>query len=57
VNITAPQQISTTWSANFTWSSANVATVRPNGSGNSFGFTTMMNGNSGARPSVSCRTG
>jgi endo-1,4-beta-xylanase len=56
VNITSPQQISSTWSASFTWGSAYVATVRPNGSGNSFGFTTMMNGNSGARPSVSCRT-
>ncbi|GIJ45202.1 acetylxylan esterase [Virgisporangium aliadipatigenens] len=56
VTLTSPQQISTTWNANFTWSASNVATVRPNGSGNSFGFTTMMNGNSGARPSVSCRT-
>jgi peptidoglycan-N-acetylglucosamine deacetylase len=56
VTITSPQQISTTWNATFTWSSATVAAVRPSGSGNSFGFTTMMNGNSGARPSVSCRT-
>jgi endo-1,4-beta-xylanase len=30
---------------------------RPNGSGNSFGFTTMFNGNSTARPRVSCRVG
>lgn len=55
-NITAPQRISTTWSANFVWSGGgNTATVTPNGSGNSFGFTTMFNGNSGARPTVSCR--
>jgi hypothetical protein len=32
-------------------SSGNVMTARPNGSGNSFGFTTMFNGNSSARPS------
>jgi endo-1,4-beta-xylanase len=58
VNITPPQRVSTTWSGSFSWdSSGNVMTVRPNGSGNSFGFTTMFNGNSSARPSVSCRTG
>jgi endo-1,4-beta-xylanase len=57
-NITAPQKVTSTWNGSFSWdSSGNVMTVRPNGSGNSFGFTTMMNGNSGARPSVSCRTG
>jgi len=57
-NITPPQQVSSTWNGSFSWdSSGNVMTVRPNGSGNSFGFTTMINGNSGARPSVSCRTG
>jgi endo-1,4-beta-xylanase len=58
VTITPPQKISTTWSASVSWdSSGNVMTARPNGSGNSFGFTTMFNGNSGARPSVSCRVG
>jgi endo-1,4-beta-xylanase len=58
VTITLPQRVSTTWSASFTWNgTGNVATVRPNGSGNSFGFTTMFNGNSSARPSVSCRVG
>jgi len=58
VTLTAPQRVSTTWSASFSWDSTGyVMTVRPNGSGNSFGFTTMMNGNSSARPSVSCRVG
>jgi endo-1,4-beta-xylanase len=58
VNITPPQRISATWNASVSWdSSGNVMTARPNGSGNSFGFTTMFNGNSSARPGVSCRTG
>jgi hypothetical protein len=53
VVITAPQKVSTTWSGSFSWdSSGNVMTVRSNGSGNTFGFTTMMNGNSGARPQI-----
>jgi endo-1,4-beta-xylanase len=57
VTLTAPQRVSTTWSGSFSWDSTGyVMTARPNGSGNSFGFTTMMNGNSSARPSVSCRT-
>jgi endo-1,4-beta-xylanase len=58
VTITAPQKISTTWNITATWdASGNVMTARPNGSGNSFGFTTMFNGNSSARPSASCRVG
>jgi endo-1,4-beta-xylanase len=57
VTLTSPQRVSTTWSGTFSWDSTGfVMTARPNGSGNSFGFTTMMNGNSWARPSVSCRT-
>lgn len=57
VAVTAPQQVTTTWSGTFT-SSGSTLTVRPNGSGNTFGFTTMMNGNSSARPRiVSCITG
>jgi endo-1,4-beta-xylanase len=52
--LTSPQSVSSTWSAAFTWSGT-TATVKPNGSGNVFGFTTMTNGNSGARPRiVSC---
>ncbi|HST65464.1 MAG TPA: endo-1,4-beta-xylanase [Mycobacteriales bacterium] len=58
VTITPPQRISSTWSAAVSWdTSGNVMTALPNGSGNSFGFTTMFNGNSTARPSVSCRVG
>jgi peptidoglycan/xylan/chitin deacetylase (PgdA/CDA1 family) len=58
VTITAPQKVNTTWNGTFSWdSSGNIMTVRPNGSGNSFGFTTLFNGNSGARPSASCRVG
>ena len=58
VTITPPQRISSTWNASVSWdSSGNVMTARPNGSGNSFGFTTMFNGNSSARPTVSCRVG
>ncbi|GIJ80710.1 endo-1,4-beta-xylanase [Micromonospora phaseoli] len=59
VAITAPQKISSTWSGNPTWdSSGNVMTMRSNGSGNTFGFTTMMNGNSSARPQIrSCTAG
>jgi endo-1,4-beta-xylanase len=58
VTITPPQRISSTWNASVSWdSSGNVMTARPNGSGNSFGFTTMFNGNTSARPSVSCRVG
>jgi acetylxylan esterase len=57
VTITPPQKISSTWSASVSWdSSGNIMTARPNGNGNSFGFTTMFNGNSSARPRVSCRT-
>jgi endo-1,4-beta-xylanase len=59
IAITSPQKVSTTWSGTFSWdSSGNIMTVRSNGSGNTFGFTTMMNGNSTARPQVrSCTSG
>ncbi|MET0422394.1 MAG: cellulose-binding protein [Actinoplanes sp.] len=59
VDITAPQKVSTTWSGAFTWSNGgNTMTVKPNGSGSSFGFTTMTNGNSSARPRITaCTTG
>jgi len=58
IEITAPQKVSSTWSGTFSWSgSGNTMTVKPNGSGNSFGFTTMTNGNSSARPRItSCTT-
>jgi endo-1,4-beta-xylanase len=59
VAVTAPQRVTTTWNGTFSWDSgSSVLTVRSNGSGNTFGFTTMMNGNSGARPEVrSCAAG
>ncbi|WP_405431717.1 polysaccharide deacetylase family protein [Micromonospora sp. NBC_00617] len=59
VALTAPQKVSTIWNGSATWdSSGYVMTVRPNGSGNTFGFTTMFNGNSSARPQIrSCTTG
>ncbi|MDW5330292.1 endo-1,4-beta-xylanase [Plantactinospora sp. KLBMP9567] len=59
VAVTSPQSISTTWSGSASLSSNDtVLTMRSNGSGNTFGFTTMMNGNSGARPQVrSCTAG
>jgi peptidoglycan/xylan/chitin deacetylase (PgdA/CDA1 family) len=53
VAITAPQKVVTIWNGTATWdSSGNVMTMRPNGSGNTFGFTTMFNGNSSARPQI-----
>ncbi len=59
VAITSPQKISSTWNGSPTWdSSGNRMTMRSNGSGNTFGFTTMTNGNSSARPQiVSCSAG
>ncbi|MEO3743425.1 endo-1,4-beta-xylanase [Plantactinospora sp. B5E13] len=52
VAITPPQRVSTTWSGTFSWdSSGNIMTVRSNGN-STFGFTTMMNGNSSARPQI-----
>ncbi|RSM46142.1 1,4-beta-xylanase, partial [Actinoplanes sp. ATCC 53533] len=59
VVITAPQTISTTWSGSPTWdTSGTVMTMKSNGSGNTFGFTTMFNGNSSARPQIrSCTAG
>ncbi|MEV2242720.1 hypothetical protein [Micromonospora sp. CP22] len=53
VAVNAPQSITTTWSGSASLSNNNtVLTMRFNGSGNTFGFTTMMNGNSGARPQI-----
>ncbi|MER7164959.1 endo-1,4-beta-xylanase [Micromonospora sp. NPDC000207] len=59
VAITSPQKISATWSGSPTWdASGNVMTMRSDGSGNTFGFTTMTNGNSTARPQIrSCTSG
>jgi len=59
VALTAPQRVSTVWSGTPSWDSTGfVMTVRSNGSGNTFGFTTMFNGNSTARPTIrSCTAG
>ncbi|GAA3728111.1 hypothetical protein GCM10022225_06870 [Plantactinospora mayteni] len=59
VAVTSPQQITTTWSGSASLSgNGTVLTMRSNGSGNTFGFTTMMNGNSSARPQIrSCTAG
>lgn len=59
VALTAPQRVSTVWNGSFSWDSTGyVMTARSNGSGNTFGFTTMMNGNTSARPQIrSCTAG
>ncbi|GAA4601257.1 endo-1,4-beta-xylanase [Actinoplanes octamycinicus] len=56
---TAPQKVTSVWSGTATWdSSGNVMTVKSNGSGNTFGFTTAFNGNTTARPQIrSCTAG
>ncbi|MFK3979031.1 endo-1,4-beta-xylanase [Micromonospora sp. NPDC050397] len=52
VAVTPPQRVSSTWNGTPSWdSSGSVMTMRSNGSGNVFGFTTMANGN-WTRPQV-----
>jgi endo-1,4-beta-xylanase len=59
VALTAPQRMSSTWNGTPSWDSTGyVLTMRSNGSGNTFGFTTMFNGNTTARPQIrSCTAG
>jgi len=53
VAMTAPQKVATVWNGTATWSGGgDIMTVKPNGRGNAFGFTTMNNGNSTARPRI-----
>ncbi|MFI7632967.1 endo-1,4-beta-xylanase [Nonomuraea sp. NPDC049400] len=57
VTLQSPQKVINTWNGTPTWdSSGNVMTMRPNGNGNTFGFTIQHNGNHNW-PSVSCRVG
>ncbi|RCG26514.1 polysaccharide deacetylase [Sphaerisporangium album] len=57
VTVRSPQKIIATWNGSPSWDgSGNVMTMRPNGSGNTFGFTVQSNGNT-QWPAVSCRVG
>ncbi len=57
VTVHPPQKIIATWNGSPSWdSSGNVMTMRPNGSGDTFGFTIMHYGN-WTWPDVSCRVG
>ncbi|MEV0895855.1 endo-1,4-beta-xylanase [Actinoplanes sp. NPDC049802] len=54
VTVRSPQKIIATWNATVSWdSTGNVMTARPNGSGNTFGFTVQHGGN-WAWPSLTC---
>ncbi|MEU7873368.1 cellulose-binding protein [Dactylosporangium sp. NPDC049140] len=55
--LTSPQTVSSTWNSTYTFNtSTRLVTVKPNGSGNVFGITTLANGNF-TRPQVrSCTT-
>ncbi|MGW4943628.1 non-reducing end alpha-L-arabinofuranosidase family hydrolase, partial [Actinoplanes sp. NPDC004185] len=58
VTLTSPQQVSSVWNGTATWDgSGTVMTVKSNGSGNAFGFTTMFNGNTTARPRITSCSG
>ncbi|WP_306210297.1 polysaccharide deacetylase family protein [Actinoplanes sp. RD1] len=55
VTVTSPQRIINTWNAAVSWdSTGNVMTARPNGSGNTFGFTIQHGGNWNW-PALTCR--
>ncbi len=55
VTVSSPQRIIATWNVTATWdSSGNVMTGRPNGNGNTFGFTVQHGGN-WTWPALTCR--
>ncbi|MFD7657498.1 endo-1,4-beta-xylanase [Actinosynnema sp. NPDC059797] len=56
VTVSSPQRIIATWNTTATWETANVMTARPNGNGNTFGFTIQHGGNWNW-PSLTCRVG
>jgi endo-1,4-beta-xylanase len=56
VTVSSPQRIIATWNTSATWETANVMTARPNGNGNTFGFTIQHGGN-WSWPSLTCRVG
>jgi peptidoglycan/xylan/chitin deacetylase (PgdA/CDA1 family) len=56
VTLQNPQRIIATWNAAVTWTSNTVMTARPNGNGNTFGFTVQHGGN-WSWPSLRCATG
>ncbi|WP_433828687.1 polysaccharide deacetylase family protein [Actinoplanes sp. CA-015351] len=53
VTLTSPQRIIATWNATVSWTSSTVMTARPNGSGNTFGFTVQHGGN-WSWPALTC---
>ncbi|MEU8384431.1 polysaccharide deacetylase family protein [Streptosporangium sp. NPDC048865] len=57
VTLRSTQRVSAVWNAAPSWDgSGRVMTVRPNGGGNTFGFT-VMHGGDRTWPAVSCRVG
>ncbi|BCJ50533.1 acetylxylan esterase [Actinoplanes sp. NBRC 14428] len=57
VTVRSPQKIIATWNASVSWDSSGlVMTARPNGSGNTFGFT-IQHGGDWTWPALACRAG
>ncbi|WP_329087781.1 MULTISPECIES: polysaccharide deacetylase family protein [unclassified Streptosporangium] len=57
VTLRSAQRVTATWNGSPTWDgSGKVMTMRPNGSGNTFGFT-VLHGGDRTWPAVSCRVG